>query len=217
VRGGLKGTRMQRHELSRIAITVAVAAFLAGCSTSAPQAASEDPRVAAQPDKAVSPTQTDTPVAAPPATEQAAAPKPALESSEGEVSAPFVLTLSGPTTLPDSGEIEITARINAAREFKVPATLSVALPKGVTLSAGKDVESMASIPGGGTTRIFKVKLTSKLEQPIRIILDAKDPAGTAGAHAERTFPADLKPKATRPSSAVPPPPVGRPGAGSIKR
>ena len=216
MRGGLKGTSMRRHELSRIATTIAVAALLAGCSTSAPQAVSEDPKVAAQPDKAASPPQTDVPVAAPPSTEQAAAPTPALENSEGETSAPFVLTLSGPATLPDSGEIEITARIDAHRELKVPATLSIALPKGATLSGGKDAESMASIPGGGTTRIFKVKLTGKLDQPIRIILDAKDPKGTTGAHAERTFPADLKPKAAQPKSAVPPPPVGRPGAGSVK-
>jgi outer membrane murein-binding lipoprotein Lpp len=208
---------MQRHTLSTIAATIAAAALLAGCSTSAPQAASEDPKVAAQPDKVASPTPQDAPPMAPAPTAQAAAPAPALENSESETSAPFILTLSGPATLPDTGEIEITARITAPHEFKVPATLSVALPKGASLSAGKDAESMASIPGGGTTRIFKVKLSGKLDQPIRITLDAKDPAGTAGAHAERTFPADLKPKAARPSSAVPPPPVGRPGAASPKR
>jgi len=194
----------------------ALAALLAGCSTGAPQATSEDPRVAAQPDKAVVATPTDAPVAAPPSTEQAAAPKPALENSEGETRAPFVLTLSGPATLPDSGEVEIVALITAPHEFKVPATLSVAVPKGATLSAGKSAESMASIPGGDTKRVFKVKLTSKLDQPIRIILDAKDPAGSMGAHAERAFPADLKPTAAKPASAVPPPPVGRPGGAPIK-
>lgn len=219
--GGLKGTRMQRHELSKMAMTIAAAALLAGCSTNAPSAASEDPKVAARPDTAaVAPVQTGAPVAAtPPSEPVAAAPKPAaLENSEGEVNVPFVLTLSGPATLPDTGVVEITAKITAAREFKVPAVLSVAVPKGATLAAGKEAESMASIPGGETTRLFKIKLTGKLDQPIRIILDARDPAGTAGAHAERLFPADLKPRAaTKPASAVPPPPVGRPGAAAAAK
>jgi hypothetical protein len=212
---------MQRHELSRLATTIAaaaLAALLAGCSTSSP-AANEDPKVAAQPDKAVVAAPTDTPVAAPPSTEQAAAPKPALENSEGETRAPFVLTLSGPGALPDTGEVEIVALISAPHEFKVPATLTVAVPKNATLSAGKSSEALASIPGGDTKRAFKIKLTGKLDQPIRIILDAKDPAGTMGAHAERTFPADFKPAAAaaaKPASAVPPPPVGRPGGAAVK-
>jgi hypothetical protein len=199
-----------------MATTIAAAALLAGCSTSSPQAASEDPKVAAQPDKALVAAPTDAPVAAPPSTEQAAAPKPVLEASEGETRAPFVLTLSGPGALPDTGEVEIVALITAPHEFKVPATLSVAVPKNATLSAGKSSESMASIPGGDTKRAFKIKLTGKLDQPIRIILDAKDPAGSMGAHAERTFPADLKPAAAKPASAVPPPPVGRPGGAAVK-
>lgn len=218
--GGLKGTRMQRHQLSKIATALAAAALLAGCSTNAPSTASEDPKVAAQPDTAAAvPVQTGAPVAAtPPSEPVAAVPKPAaLENSEGEVNVPFVLTLAGPATLPDTGVVEITAKIIAHREFKVPATLSVAMPKGATLAAGKEAESMASIPGGETTRLFKIKLTGKLDQPIRIILDAKDPAGTAGAHAERTFPANFKPTATKPASAVPPPPVGRPGAAAAAK
>ena len=209
---------MQRHELSRLATTIAaaaLAALLGGCSTSSP-AANEDPKVAAQPDKAVVAAPTDTPVAAPPSTEQAA-PKPALEASEGETRAPFVLTLSGPGTLPDNGEVEIVALISAPHEFKVPAMLTVAVPKNATLSAGKSSESMASIPGGDTKRAFKIKLTGKLDAPIRIILDAKDPAGSMGAHAERTFPADFKVAApAKRASAVPPPPVGRPGGAAVK-
>jgi hypothetical protein len=215
---------MERLKLSRLATTLtaaALAAMLAGCSTSSPQSASEDPKVAAQPDKAVvAAAPTDAPVAASPATEPAAAPRPAaLEASEGETRAPFVLTLSGPGALPDTGEVEIVALITAPHEFKVPATLSVAVPKNATLSAGKSSESMASIPGGDTKRAFKIKLTGKLDQPIRIILDAKDPASTMGAHAERTFPVDFKAAAApaaKPASAVPPPPVGRPGGAVIK-
>lgn len=210
---------MQRLKLSRLATTIAAAALaaqLAGCSTSSPQAASEDPKVAAQPDKTVVAAPTGTQGAAPPSTEQAAAPKPALEASEGETRAPFVLTLSGPGPLPDTGEVEIVALISAPHELKVPATLTVAVPKNATLSAGKSSESMASIPGGDTKRAFKIKLTGKLDAPIRIILDAKDPAGSMGAHAERTFPADLKPAAAKPASAVPPPPVGRPGGAAVK-
>ena len=212
--GALKGTTMQRLKLSRMAIAIAAAALLAGCSTSAPTG-SEDPKVAtaAQPDKAAAPTDTAAPVVAPTAP---AAARPALEASEGEASVPFVLTLSGPATLPDTGAVEITANITAAHEFKVPATLGIALPKGATLGAGKASEALASIPGGDTIRVFKITLTGKLDQPIRIILDAKDPAGAAGAHAERTFPADFKPAPTKPASAVPPPPVGRPGAGAAK-
>ena len=212
--GALKGTTMQRNQLSRMAIAIAAAALLAGCSTSSPTVASEDPKVAAaaQPDKAPA-ADTAGAVAAPPA----APAKPALESSEGEASVPFILTLSGPATVPDTGTVEITAKITAAHEFKVPATLSIAVPKGATLASGKASEAMASVPGGDTTRVFKITLSGKLDQPIRISLDAKDPAGTAGAHAERTFPASLKPAApTKPASAVPPPPVGRPGGAAVK-
>jgi hypothetical protein len=205
---------MQRLKLSRVAISFAAAALLAGCSTT-PTVASEDPKVAAaaQPDKAAAAADTAGAVAAPPVTAPAAPAKPALENSEGEASVPFTLTLSGPAALPEKGSIDITAKISAAHEFKVPATLSIAVPKGATLASGKAAEAMASIPGGDTTRVFKITLAGKLDQPIRISLDAKDPAGTAGAHAERTFPADLKPATvTKPASAVPPPPVGRPGA-----
>lgn len=211
--GGLKGTTMQRHDLSRMALAIAAAALLAGCSTNAPSAASEDPKVAsaAQPGKAAVPAEAIPPVVvAPPATAPAEAP--ALENAAFETTVPFILTLSGPATLPDTGAVEITAKITAAHELKVPATLSIALPKGASLAAGKDSEAMTSIPGGETTRVFKVKLASKLDQPIRIILDAKAPSGATGAHAERSFPADMKPAAAKPASAIPPPPVGRPGA-----
>ena len=195
-----------------MALAIAIAALLAGCSTNAPSAASEDPKVAsaARPDKAAVPAEAIAPVVvAPPATAPVVAP--ALENAAFETTVPFILTLSGPATLPDTGAVEITAKITAAHEFKAPATLSIALPKGASLGAGKESEAMASIPGGETIRVFKVKLASKLDQPIRIILDAKAPGGAAGAHAERSFPAEVK-AAAKPVSAVPPPPVGRPGA-----
>lgn len=201
---------MLRRKLSAAVIAAAAAALLVACGTKdapPPQSAGDETKTGAT-------APADTPQATTPP--PAATPGANVEHSVGETSAPFVLTLQGPPSLPDKGEIELTARLTAANEFKVPATISISLPKGVTLTAGKERESLTSIPAGDTLRSFKVSLSGKIDQPIKVVVDAKDPAGAMGAHAERAYPADLKP-VSRPGSNVPPPPVGRPTGVAPKR
>ncbi|MCC6648696.1 MAG: hypothetical protein IT374_24420 [Polyangiaceae bacterium] len=158
------------------------------------------------------------PTAQPQPTAAEAPPKPAgtdLEKST-EAQPPFVLTLKGPDKVPDAGDFEVIAKIDARVALSTPATLVVTLPGGAKLVSGKDREALPSIAAGETLRTFKFSVT-KMDGPIKIALDMRDPAGARGAHAERIFP-ETSPsmgitgapaKTTR---AVPPPPVSRPGA-----
>jgi hypothetical protein len=214
VKYGKEKTMMRCHPLSRLALSATAAAILVACNTNdarGPQVASAPSDTPAPIAAAPAPSAEET-AATPPAKAEEA-PKAPLEASEGEALGPFVLTLRGPDKVPDQGEIELQAKIDAHKEFKVPATITVELPKGAKLTSGKDKESLASIPAGETLRTFKVAIAGKLEAPIKVIVDARDPAGAMGAHAERAFP-EAKATYTRPSSKVPPPPVGRPGGPS---
>lgn len=181
---GEKGTEMRRHAFTLVVVAAAAAA-LVGCNNNPPQSSD---KVAAE------------------------QPSPSKLTDPGETSAPFVLAVKGPDSPPDSGDIELSVRITAPREFKAPGTLKVLLPTGAKLLSGNDSESFASIPAGETTRTFRVTLGGKLGigQQIKVVLDARLPNNAAGAHAERLYPELVAPQATRPSSRVPPPPVGRP-------
>lgn len=199
-----------RHRTVSLGLAALAAAALAACNTNdarAPQVASAPTEVA--PPAAANAAPADATNA--PA-DKAQAPTAPLEASEGEALGPFVLSLSGPDKVPDQGEIELSAKIDAHREFKVPTTITIELPSAAKLTSGKDRESLASIPAGETTRTFKVAITGKLDKPIKVIVDARDPAGAMGAHAEKTFP-EAKTVYVKPSSNVPPPPVARPPVG----
>jgi hypothetical protein len=138
---------------------------------------------------------------------------PVLEHSPLASSAPFVVTLKGPTTPPQSGEVELTMVIDAAKPMKVPTNISVTLPSSAKLTSGQMKETLAELPGGKTTRTFKVSLSGKLTDPIRVIVDSKDPGGAFGARAERLYPETPEVQYNKPfSKSVPPPPVGRPGS-----
>ena len=74
----------------------------------------------------------------------------------------------------------------------------------------------ASADGATASAIaFEVREAIRLWEPrvdvddIAVTFDAKDPAGSAGAHAERTFPADFKPTATKPANSLVSPSVSR--------
>lgn len=161
-----------------------------------------------------------TPEVAPPSSAPAvAAHKPTPEEMEPSTEAqpPFVLTLKGPDTVPDAGEIEIVAKIEARVAIATPATLVVTLPGGAKLVGGKDREALPSVAAGETSRTFRFQV-SKMDGPIKIALDMKDAAGSRGAHAERLFPSTppaggiKAPGAAPGKREVPPPPVSRPGA-----
>jgi hypothetical protein len=177
---------MHRHALS----ILVVAAALVGCNQS-PAQSSDKP-------------------AGEVAAEQAAS-KPSIVDP-GEQSVPFVMTVKGPDALPESGEIELAVKITAQKEFRVPGTLKVLLPTSAKLVSGNETESLASIPAGETTRVYRVSLGGKLGvgQQIKVVLDARAPNAAYGAHSEQMYPEIQQPQATKPSSRVPPPPISRP-------
>ena len=180
---------MHRHTLS----ILVVAAALAGCNTQSP-----------------APQSSDKPAQDVAAEQAAASEKQPSIVDPGETAVPFVMTVKGPDTLPDSGEIELVVRVTAQHEFKVPGTLKVELPTAAKLVSGSESESLATIPAGETRRTFKVAVNGKLGpgQQIKVVLDARAPSGAMGAHSEQLYPETPKP--TRPSSRVPPPPIARP-------
>jgi len=186
-----------RHR-TKIALGAALTTALVGCnSTEAPPpqlAASPQPAQAASPDQK-------------PMHEQ-------LEQSELDAVAPFVLTLDAPEkNLTGPGELTITAHLNAPRKIGAATHIQVSLPSGVKLTKGSPEETLAYLPAGLTLRTFKVHVTTPPTEtrPIKISVKMVDSGGAFGAFAERTFPkvAEMKVK----PSAVPAPPVARPGAG----
>jgi hypothetical protein len=202
-----KGQNMIRLGLSNIALTAGLAAALIACNTSDARA----PQVSGTPTPEVAvaaPAQHEAP---PPAeAPQAATPPEQAHPVDTAEQAPFVLTLRGPSSVPQVGDVQLEALISSPKGFNVPATLSIALPPGARLMSGQENEKLTTIPAGETRRIFKVTLTQKSETPIKVTIDARDPAGAMGAHAERLFPEPAEPVFTRPSRGVPPPPVARP-------
>lgn len=208
---------MKTIELSKI-VTVAPAAALislllvAGCSSSDAKAPPASPAPAEQ---AATPPAVET--AAAPAPEAKAEARPAaedLERSQLAAGAPFVVTLSGPGTPPESGQIDLTMVIDVPSPLKSPAQIAVILPKNTTLVSGAAQESLPELAAGKLTRTYKVKVEGKLVEPVRVVVESKDPAGKMGARSEQTYPERAATPYKRPYSdgKVPPPPGGRPGA-----
>lgn len=105
-----------------------------------------------------------------------------------EVTAPFLVSLSGPVAVP-AAPFEITVVIDSSKGFAGATTLSVELPPGARLVAGEASEKLETLPAGKTERTFKIsapKLTA--EEPVRVVVEGQDPAGQFGARAVRAFP-----------------------------
>ena len=156
-----------------------------------------------------------------PAPEQQAqeAPKPNemhkhVEHSEMDAHAPFVLRLETPdaSSVKAPSEITVKAIIDTPRALSAPVHINLVLPQGATLiGQDKAEERLAHLPGGLTTRTYKVAITEPLtvERPIAVQVNMRAPNGKYGAYAERTFPKKPEMKIKPPS--VPAPPVLRPG------
>ena len=203
---------MRSYQLSKLALSAAIAVSLPACNSSdapAPQVANspvEDP-----PTPAAVPNEPQAP------SEPQKAP-PVLEHSPLASGAPFVVTLKGPPEAPEKGEVELTMVIDAAKQMKVPTTIAVTVPKGATLKSGLAQETLSELPAGQTTRTFKVSISSRLSDPIRVVVDTKDPGGAFGARAERLYPAPAEIQYEKPySGKVPPPPGGRPPTGPARK
>ncbi len=135
----------------------------------------------------------------------------ALEDGMG---VPFILHVRGPKDLPEKGQFDLVADIQVNATLNVPATIAVQIPDGVNLVSGQQEETLSSLPAGQLQRTFKFEVVEKLqkEQPIKVIVDCKDPGGAFGAHAERAYPPAPRFKGKMPYSdgRIPPPPVNRP-------
>ncbi len=184
---------MNLRSFSKFAWAAAAAALLLGCNS----ADAPNPQLASPPEPA----------------------KPNNVASELEGShladsqVPFVLTLVTPKNLPESGQFELSAKIEAAQGWATPTTISISLPAPATLLKGQKREVLVDLPSGTTTRTFKIALSGKLDarHPIKVSVDMRDPKGAFGAHAVRQYP---EAKVTVSGNKnVPAPPVGRPGKG----
>jgi len=135
-----------------------------------------------------------------------------LEHSTLDAQAPFVLKLETTATKGQTGPIELTARIDAPHTIDAPTSIELKLPDGAALLEGTKRETLADLPGGVTTRTFKVDVTKALSpsNPIEVAVHMQHPGGAFGAHARRQFPKELVQTPLSPSK-VPAPPVGRPG------
>lgn len=141
-----------------------------------------------------------------------------LERSTLDAQAPFVLKLDTTAAQGQLGVIEVTARIDAPHTVDAPTSIDIAVPKGVELLEGSKREQLADLPGGVTTRTFKLNVTKALtpNTPVTVAVHMQHPGGAFGAHAVRQFP---KKTVQTPVSRknVPAPPVGRPGgSGGMK-
>ena len=139
-----------------------------------------------------------------------------LEHSSFDVAAPFVLKLEHQGNVASPGEVVITAKIDAPHTLNAPASIQIALPGGAHLVSGQERETLAELPGGLTTRAFRVALDKGLtgQTPIEISVQVKDAKGAFGAFAKRALPEAVTPTVVKASQA-PTPPVGRPGAGGV--
>ncbi len=201
------------NHVARALVAAAAAALLAGCNsgdaTAPPTTPAGEQAAAAQP----------TPPADK-APEAKADPPPAPEAVEASplaAGAPFEVTVKGPATPPDKGDLELSVVIDVAAELKVPTDIDVVVPKGATLTSGQTHETLASLAKGQLTRTYKLSVSGKLTEPVRILVEAKNPSGKSGVRAEKLYPEAAPTPYNKPySNGVPPPPVGRPGAAPPK-
>jgi hypothetical protein len=120
------------------------------------------------------------PSATPPAAEPTRPAEP--------VTAPFTVMLQAPDKAV-KGPVELSIDIDSQKGFAGETEISVQLPKAAKLVSGAANEKLQSLPQGKTTRTFKItapKLSAA--DPVRIIVEGRDPKGTFGARAERVYP-----------------------------
>jgi hypothetical protein len=126
------------------------------------------------------------PVAAEPAPSATPAAEPTRPPEP--VTAPFTVMLQAPDKTA-KGPVELSIDIDSQKGFAGETEISVRLPKGAKLVSGAADEKLQSLPQGKTTRTFKVtapKLSAA--DPVRIVVEGRDPKGTFGARAERVYP-----------------------------
>ncbi len=129
----------------------------------------------------------DPPVVEPPAA-SAATPVEAPVAKPVEVTAPFLVMMDGPVTVP-AGSFELTVTIDSPKGFGGETTVSLQLPAGAKLLGGEASEKLSNLPAGKIERTFKLsapKLTA--DEPIKIVVEGQDPSGQFGARAVRAYP-----------------------------
>ncbi len=146
-----------------------------------------------------------------PAPEKRDAMAESLEQSQLDAAVPFVLTIDVPEAERSGDILTVHAVIDAPRQLNAAASIQLVVPKGASIAEGDETETMAYLPAGRTSRVFKVKGNVAASDPVRVQVQVKDPQGAFGAYAERVFPEP--PAAAAKPRTVPKPPVSRPGAG----
>jgi hypothetical protein len=140
--------------------------------------------------------------AAPPAPGSADDPRPPASAAHdpGRYRAPVVMQVRGGSgTKP--GPIVVTIEVREA--VAAPGKLALSYP----LAGGKNGQKSLSVSLATVgTQTHTVELEANALAPVKVTLDASDPAKGAGLHAERVWPEAATPAPPRP----PGPPGGRP-------
>jgi hypothetical protein len=126
---------------------------------------------------------------------------------------PMKLVLEPVDDAPESPVVTLRAHVDARGAFSVPVTLSIELPPGQRHALLSPAEShrIDVTAAGRTTREFQVVRTA-VQAPVKVIMDARDPNGAYGVHAEAWHPSALAPAQdfvvpVRPPSVRPPGPA----------
>ena len=119
---------------------------------------------------------------------------------------PMKLVLEAVESAPDA-PITLRAHVDARGGFGAPVTVSIELPPGQRHALLSPVQShrFDVVAPGRTSREFQVARTAG-QVPIKVVMDARDPNGSYGVHAEAWYPSapvkdfvlPAKPPAVRP-------------------
>ncbi|HEU4412750.1 MAG TPA: hypothetical protein VFS43_46330 [Polyangiaceae bacterium] len=133
-------------------------------------------------------------------------PKPSGSAARdpGRYRAPVVMTLRGGSGA-QPGPIVVT--IDVREPVQAPATLALSYP---LADGGVGRKSLAVSLTSGGAQTHTITLEAGARAPVRVTLDASDPARGSGLHAERTWPEAAPPAASPPPPRTPGPPGGRP-------
>jgi hypothetical protein len=133
-----------------------------------------------------------------------AKPAGSVPRDPGRYRAPVVMNVRGGAGA-QPGPIVVT--IEVREPVPAPGTLALSYPLAGGATGRKSLSVSLAEEG---TQTHTVALEAGARGPVRITLDASDPARGSGLHAERTWPEASTPTPTPPSSRTPGPPGGRP-------
>ncbi|MGZ3418941.1 MAG: hypothetical protein ACXWUG_02995 [Polyangiales bacterium] len=127
--------------------------------------------------------------APPPVSEPApnVAEKPADKPapSDDEATPPLTVQVDGPQSPTANSDLDLVVKIVRSRASDVPVTLSIALPAGATLVAGKSAETIVDNATPTIERRLKIHIGAVPADDLVVAADSKTAA--SGAHAEKAY------------------------------